>query len=336
MQLTLLLLSFLVSSVNAASMTKPDGGPGPSAEELAKAITSELDYDNEESGCKDGTTEGRFRISCHVQACAGRWSGDISGASSQLCAKGWHVCSPATDGGSVDDRLLLKTITFTEAQKPSGCFAYNAANDFGQCRHLNCDENSFNDMGSIGSTCNLKPTATSCLGTGRIDLKGRACGSFKAGETTGVLCCKDLASINSGCKDGTAEAIFSSTKLVRGCAGKWAGSLAAGGSQLCAPGWDTCSPVEVDRDAELLKKISFSEASGPKGCFPYNASNDFGQCRPLDCSAGNYNDLGAVGSSCNLKPTAGSCLGSGRIDLKGKACSEFVKGVTTGLLCCKG
>ena len=142
------------------------------------------------AGCRDGTVEGRFPVSCNVQACAGEWTGHIADASDQICADGWHVCSPAENGGNARDAVLVGTIDFVDGKNVDGCYAYNANNDFGKCRHLNCDESNANDMGAVGKKCNLKSGQKSCLNTGRIDLKGRACGFFKEGETDGLLCCK--------------------------------------------------------------------------------------------------------------------------------------------------
>ena len=61
-----------------------------------------------------------------MAACAGEWAGHVQNAS-VLCAGGWHVCSP-------HNMHLLKEITWRDATGVSGCYAFNAAQDNGDCR----------------------------------------------------------------------------------------------------------------------------------------------------------------------------------------------------------
>jgi hypothetical protein len=95
-----------------------------------------------DSGCADGTREGLHSMK-RIAACTGEWRGHIVNAD-HLCAPGWAVCSH-------EDRKLLKEITWTDATEFGGCFAFNAAQDGGNCHecrdHLEkvCNHaNSFN------------------------------------------------------------------------------------------------------------------------------------------------------------------------------------------------
>ncbi|XP_038070819.1 uncharacterized protein LOC119739807 [Patiria miniata] len=146
-----------------------------------------LDPVQAEQGCSNGVTVG-FEASHRLAACSGSWQGHVRNASS-LCAAGWDVCSWA-------DESILKSVTWVEAVSLPGCYAYNAAQDRGQCGP--CTENTEqDDMGGVGRGCpHQNPGQTSCLGNGRIDASccmdshyGQAC-AYRPGITTGVLCCR--------------------------------------------------------------------------------------------------------------------------------------------------
>ncbi|XP_022086576.1 uncharacterized protein LOC110977079 isoform X2 [Acanthaster planci] len=140
-------------------------------------------------GCSDGVTEG-FEDKHRLAACSGSWEGHVGNATS-LCAAGWDVCSWV-------DESILNTVTWPEAVSLSGCYAFNAGQDRGQCGPC-ADSIEQDDMGGVGRGCpHQNPGQTSCLGKGRIDASccmdaldggGAAC-SYRPGITTGVLCCK--------------------------------------------------------------------------------------------------------------------------------------------------
>ena len=80
---------------------------------------------SEGSGCADGSSEG-LEHHGKVAACEGEWAGHVQN-SSYLCARGWRVC------GWYDEHVL-KTITWKDAMSVEGCFAFNAAQDGGECK----------------------------------------------------------------------------------------------------------------------------------------------------------------------------------------------------------
>lgn len=141
------------------------------------------------SGCADGTTEG-FQNDRHpnIAACDGHWQGHVQN-SSHLCAPGWQVCSYREEG-------LLKGIEWADATAMPGCYAFNAAQDGGQCQpctsHLEQD-----DLAGVGGGCAHQSYGQrSCISGGQIAVSccvdthfGQAC-SFRPGLATGVLCCR--------------------------------------------------------------------------------------------------------------------------------------------------
>ncbi|KAK2174721.1 hypothetical protein NP493_757g00009 [Ridgeia piscesae] len=107
-----------------------------------------------------------------------------------LCADGWHVCSS-------QDARLLKTITWKAATGVTGCFAFNAAQDTGECRPcLSSLEQ--DDLAGIGRGCPHQSYGhQSCITGGKIDVSccvdthfNRAC-TFRPGLASGVLCCQN-------------------------------------------------------------------------------------------------------------------------------------------------
>jgi hypothetical protein len=85
-----------------------------------------------ETGCADRTREGLIdhRQWPRIAVCGGEWTGMISGPSAaSLCAVGWHVCN--------GDDVRAQRITFAEATGFGGCFAFDSANDCGNC-HSTC------------------------------------------------------------------------------------------------------------------------------------------------------------------------------------------------------
>jgi hypothetical protein len=112
-----------------------------------------------ETGCADRTREGltdhrqwpRIAVSaislhksvvaayrCHgylfayllSQVCGGEWSGQIGSLSAAaLCASGWHVCT--------GDDVRAEGISLSAATGFDGCFAFDSANNCGNC-HSTC------------------------------------------------------------------------------------------------------------------------------------------------------------------------------------------------------
>ncbi|RDD36397.1 hypothetical protein TrispH2_011668 [Trichoplax sp. H2] len=125
-----------------------------------------------------------------VIACPGGWRGHISNA--KLCARGYHVCNKN------DRASLLSKITFSRGIQIPGCYAFNAAHDFGRC--IDCKNREHqDDLGGVGMTCPRKTTSQniSCLTGGTIDAAmgvssfatNRAC-HYHPG-ISGVLCCEN-------------------------------------------------------------------------------------------------------------------------------------------------
>ncbi|XP_077865000.1 uncharacterized protein LOC102800875 [Saccoglossus kowalevskii] len=145
------------------------------------------DWQSMLGGCHDGSVEGLGHIP-DVAACEGGWHGHVQRGKT-LCARGWHVCSD-------QDTDLLSSVTWEDAVSVDGCFAYNAANNMGQCTR--CTETVDGDrMGGIGRNCSQRHRKHgSCLGEGRIDIfyghrkNGQPNCRYHPGLTTGVLCCK--------------------------------------------------------------------------------------------------------------------------------------------------
>ena len=125
-----------------------------------------------------------------VIACPGGWFGHIS--NSDLCGTGYHLCTK-------DDKdKYLSKINYDHASKICGCYAFNAAHDFGQC--IDCENKlHHDDLGGIGTTCprKTKRQRTSCINGGTIDAapnvnssnNNKGCRYHKG--ISGVICCKD-------------------------------------------------------------------------------------------------------------------------------------------------
>ncbi|RDD36245.1 hypothetical protein TrispH2_011678 [Trichoplax sp. H2] len=78
-----------------------------------------------------------------VIACLGGWRGHIS--NTKLCTRGYHMCNKN------DRASLLSKITFSCGIQISGCYAFNAAYDFGLC--IDCGNREHqDDLGGVGMT----------------------------------------------------------------------------------------------------------------------------------------------------------------------------------------
>lgn len=144
------------------------------------------------TGCADGTREALVDEATYpeIAGCEGVWEGRVSSPSANsLCSSGWHVCSPAQN---LADAPLVKAISYAEATGFGGCFAFNAAHDFGLCLPCNPEDGDQNDLAGMGTECPdlYSSTDMSCLGNGRVDAQnGSDCG-FVDDVTTGVICCR--------------------------------------------------------------------------------------------------------------------------------------------------
>ena len=199
-------------------------------------------------GCADGSREGFVDMNTYpgIAACEGTFEGFISSVSAKhLCSDGWHVCT----GHEVQQR----EITVQEADAFPGAFAFDSANDCGNC-HGTClgamTGTSINgfcavsatdytdpDMECMGSGCTLRTGSphTSCLLTGRTDAPnghGHGCSWYE--DLTGVVCCME-----TGCADRTREGLTDIKRWPRiaVCEGDWSGEIngpsAAGVRALC-------------------------------------------------------------------------------------------------------
>lgn len=144
------------------------------------------------SGCADGTREAFVNEATYpgIAGCGGTWEGQIgSAAADALCAPNWHVCAPPERAA---DAAQVGAITYAEATSFGGCFAFNAAHDYGLCRACDPQIGDQNDLAGVGTGCQdlYSVEDTSCLATGRVDAEnGSQCG-FVQGTTTGVVCCQ--------------------------------------------------------------------------------------------------------------------------------------------------
>ncbi len=143
------------------------------------------------NGCADGTREGLVSQAAFpkIAACAGKWSGDVSGAGA-LCAQGWKPCL------GVD--ASIKKVNYGQARAFGGCFAFDSAHDNNKC-YSDCSaavakgvDNAKNiDMGGMGGACKYAySSAGSCLASGRIDAStnsGTGCNYYSG--LSGVICC---------------------------------------------------------------------------------------------------------------------------------------------------
>jgi hypothetical protein len=144
-------------------------------------------------GCADGTREGLTNRTMFpdVAACRGLWAGPVATAGA-LCSQGWHVCT------GVEPALRL--VTYTAATAFAGCFAFDAAQDGGNCFSrcsaavvAGVDVYSGLDMGAIGAGCPwLFPGASSCITGGRIDgAENSGTGCDYNSQLTGLVCCRN-------------------------------------------------------------------------------------------------------------------------------------------------
>jgi cysteine-rich repeat protein len=143
----------------------------------------------EDTACADGDRDGTMTASEYpkIAACSGPWQGHIASLSpAALCGAEFHVCNSS-------DVALLKTIKQKDAFQ-TGCWAVNAANDFGGCGPCSNGPNS-NDMAGVGKNCQGKITnyGSSCISDNyRIDSANQTCvrpwsGAFS--WINGVMCC---------------------------------------------------------------------------------------------------------------------------------------------------
>jgi WD40 repeat protein len=142
-------------------------------------------------GCARATGKGLSHNarSPDVAACAGAWVGTVDHGGA-LCAVGWHVCTGLEPA--------IRSLPFAEGAALPGCFAFDAAQDNGQC-HPGCmaavaagvDSAANIDMAGLGAVCPWKPDGPSCILNGRIDASensGTGC-NYRSG-LTGVVCCR--------------------------------------------------------------------------------------------------------------------------------------------------
>lgn len=175
------------------------GSGGSSLKRLAAAcalivVTAWSHTATAATGCADGTREGLTDESTfpHIAACGGRWTGDIGSESADaLCGVGWKVCSPAENA---IDRATVGAITYTQAQSFGGCYALNAAHDFGLCLPCDPSDGDRDDLAGMGTSCpdQYSATDTSCLADGRIDAQNGSDCEFIEGVTSGVVCCQQI------------------------------------------------------------------------------------------------------------------------------------------------
>ncbi|XP_033633460.1 uncharacterized protein LOC117295006 [Asterias rubens] len=142
---------------------------------------------NAPKACRDGSTEGLSHLQ-DVAACAGSWKGHVR-KGKILCAPGWHVCDH-------NDASLLKVVNWVDANEMNGCYAFNAANNYGTCSSCSGKKNQ-NNMAGIGRHCSQRrKRQSSCLGEGRIDVfygkqkYGAPSCSYQSGLVSGVVCCR--------------------------------------------------------------------------------------------------------------------------------------------------
>ncbi|XP_064630030.1 uncharacterized protein LOC135488959 [Lineus longissimus] len=155
--------------------------------------THAVDLSLIEPGCADGVRQGLHSFK-RIAACSGEWRGHITNAD-HLCAAGWRVCSH-------EDRKLLKEITWRDATEFGGCFAFNAAQDGGNCHECR-DHLEKDDLAAVGRGCpHQNYGQSSCITGGKIDASccvdthfNKSC-IYQPGLMSGVLCCHNRTSGN--------------------------------------------------------------------------------------------------------------------------------------------
>ncbi|RDD36246.1 hypothetical protein TrispH2_011679 [Trichoplax sp. H2] len=156
---------------------------------IVSAIVTDYVIQTDPRICKNSVLA--FKVhGTSVIACPGGWSGHIS--NSRLCGRGYHLCNKNDKGPK------LSKISYSHGIKIPGCYAFNAAHDFGQC--IDCEnKRHHDDLGGVGVTCPRKTTSqsTSCLTGGTIDAAPNVNSSnnnkgcrYHPG-ISGVLCCKN-------------------------------------------------------------------------------------------------------------------------------------------------
>ncbi|XP_072042354.1 uncharacterized protein [Amphiura filiformis] len=210
-----------------STLVKVTGGSG--------LLDHKKKVDKSENGCADGTVEGLKNFQ-DVAACEGAWKGHVRKGKT-LCAEGWRVCNQ-------DDTSLLRRISWETANGINGCFAYNAANNFGKCTSCE-DDNEQSNMGGLGRHCSQRRRArSSCLAEGRIDVYygkkkgGTPSCTYQAGLTSGVVCCKIVSEIRpkgepyceNTCENGGICVGFNRCR----CNNDWKGALCQ--IPVCRPG----------------------------------------------------------------------------------------------------
>jgi len=142
----------------------------------------------------DTTVNGTYFLYYNISVCAGYFAGYVGGVqATAICADNWHVCN------TLDIASIISVNYNTGIRAPgTGCYAYNAANDFGLCRY--CTGNIHeDDMAGFGSGC-TQPGEDSCY-PGPNTKNGFCCSGyitndgcegqvfFTAGNINGVVCC---------------------------------------------------------------------------------------------------------------------------------------------------
>ena len=344
---------------------------GSPTRELAGRVTSFLIQDVElqgscpnvdsGGGCADGSREGFHDMALYAgtAACEGSWEGFISSVSAKaLCSPGWHVCT----GVEVQERGL----TVQEAESFDGAFAFDSANDCGNCHEtclgamtgtsingfcaVSASDYADPDMECMGSGCFRRTDEphTSCLLTGRTDAPDtpsrNGCSWYE--DLTGVVCCRE-----TGCADRTREGL-TDLKLwprIAVCTGEWSGMVGGpSASAICAAGWHVCTGDDMRTGG-----VTFADATAFDGCFAFDSSNDCGTCHAtcLGATAGSelYGkcaesatdfsgpSMHGIGRGCALQPAETSCLsGGGRVNAQvggeRNGCRQF-EGID-GVACC--
>jgi hypothetical protein len=311
-------------------------------------------------GCVDGSREGFVDMTTYpgIAACEGVFEGFISSVSAKsLCSSGWHVCT----GLEVQQR----EITVQEADAFPGAFAFDSANDCGNCHEtclgamtgtsingfcaVSATEYTDPDLECMGAGCNVRTGSphTSCLLTGRTDAPNTAgrngCSWYE--DLSGVVCC-----LETGCADRTREGLtdIQHWPRIAVCEGSWSGPISGpAAAAICADGWHVCTGEDVQQAG-----VTFAQATAFNGCFSFDAASDCGNCHPTcigatvgselngKCaeSATDFSDpaMAGMGRGCAMQPEGTSCLEAGRVNAQvggnRNGCNNF-DGLD-GVVCC--
>lgn len=191
---------------------------------------------------------------------------------------------------------------------------------------------------------------------------GYACNALQANTITGVMCCRDERTRQSGCADGQREAFTDEATFpeIAGCAASWTTRVSmrdpatgsacgddlgdcAAPADACAPGWELCGTN--GNPAQITSRVSDQQCNEQSGQFAAALSHctDAAPCvysPPYSCLPGGADCAEAVccgdGCSQSASCSTGVFPTGTRINTGGASngCASLAPALVTGVMCC--